>query len=180
MDRFMEEHPVLLFAIVFGIAFVFGWIKISIDEKKGINSEEKEKLQKILCAVIPEYEEYTPVYAYLRRNVGNSVRCWYYAIGLTMEKMYIVPLTFAGNEIGYGDTIVIPKENLKKIDYGKLGGTVHELKFFDKNEKNILELTVEERNTKLDKTYPVNIMQADETRAFMQKIEQWSKDITSF
>lgn len=48
------------------------------------------------------------------------------------------------------------------------------LSFYDKKQKIVFRLIVEESNTKLDATYPVNIFQDKETREFMKLIEQWN------
>lgn len=177
LDRMIQKNPILLFVSLILFIAVVVWIKMMMDEKKGQNSPEKEMIQKILQAVVPETEIYTPVYGYWRMHTGSySRKCWYYAIGLTMEKMYIVPLIFAGKEIGYGQPMVLCKEQIGNIDCGKPGGRIHFLKFMDKNQKKIFEVIVEESNTKLDKTYPVNIMQVEETRAFMEKLEQWKNN----
>ncbi len=50
-------------------------------------------------------------------------------MGITDDRLYIVPLYIAGGEIGY---------------------------------KEIFKFTVDIKNTKLDKTYPVNITQTEE------------------
>lgn len=149
--------------------------KVRPDEKMGENSSEKETLRRILQVVVPPGETYTPVYGYwMMHNGRNLKKCWYYAIGLTAEKMYIVPLTFAGKEIGYGKTMVLCREQIGSIDSGKPGGKIHFLKFMDQNQKKIFEVIVEESNTKMDQLYPVNIRQVEETREFMEKIQQWN------
>lgn len=177
LDKLIEEHAVLLFFGTILIISVIVWIKMHFDEKKGENSQEKAMVKKILQTVIPEYAECTPVYAYWRLNTGRHVtKCWYYAIGLTMEKMYIIPLIFADKEMGYGQPMVLLKEQIGAVDCGKPGGTMHFLKFMDKNQNKIFEVIVEESNTKIDKTYPVNIRQIEETREFMKKIQQWSQN----
>ena len=178
LDRLIEEHAVALFFGIFALIFLFVWIKTLFDEKKGINSPEKLAVNRILQALVPEYTQSVPVYAYWRLNTGrHSYKCWYYALALTTTKLYIVPLVFAGTEVGHGQPVVISKEQLGSVDCGKPGGKMHFIKLMDKNQNKILELIVEERNTKLDKTYPVNIMQEEETRAFMQRLEQWQNEI---
>ena len=176
LDRLIEDYAVLLFFGAIVIIFVIMWIKTSFDEKKGVNSREKAAVNVILQKIVPEYPQSVPVYAYWRLNTGrHSCKCWYYALALTTERLYIVPLTFAGTEIGHGQPVVILKAQLGAVDCGKSGGKIHFIKFMDKNQNKILEVIVAERNTKLDKTYPVNIMQEEETRAFMQRLEQWSR-----
>lgn len=176
IDRMINEHPVLMFFGAFVIVYIIISIKTSIDEKKGIDSPEKRKVKEILQKIMQEHEdfrEYASVYAYRREHHARSVRCWYYAIALTVDKMYVVPLIFGDKEIGHSDTIVIEKEYVGKVEKDKPGCPIQFLKFFDNNQKIILEVTLEEKNTKLDKTYPVNIVQEEEARAFMKILEQW-------
>lgn len=178
IDKFIESHPVLLLVIAFAVIFTFICIKSSIDEKKGENSAEKEKVKSIIRSVISEKEDYVPVYAYRRFKISRySTKCWYYALGLTAEKMYVVPLIFGESEIGHSNATVIEKESLSKIECDNLGATTHNLKFFDKNQEIILDAWVSEVNTKFDKTYPVNITQKEEAKAFMKIIEQWINEI---
>lgn len=176
IDKMINEHPVLLFVIMVVIIGIIIWIKARIDEKKGINSPEKQRVKEILQKIMmkqEDYDEYIPVYAYRRRTYGRSVQSWHYAIALTKNRLYAVPLIFGDKEIGHSKEIVIPKEYLGKIVSGKPGDPLQFLQFFDKEQNLILEITVEEKNTKLDKTYPVNITQIEEVRASMQIIEQW-------
>lgn len=180
IDNMINKHPVLLFVIVVVIIVAIIWIKSRIDEKKGINSPEKQRIKEILQTIMmkqEDYDEYIPVYAYRRRQYGRSVQGWYYAIALTKNKLYAVPLTFGDKEIGHSKEIVIPKEYLGKITSGKPGDPLQCLKFFDKDQNLILEVIVEEKNTKFDKTYPVNIMQIEEVRAFMKIIDQWQAEL---
>lgn len=176
IDRMINEHPVLMFFGAFAIFVLIIWIKSCIDEKKGIDSPEKQKVKQILQKIMQErddFREYVSVYAYRRDSHARSVKCWYYAIALTVDKMYVVPLIFGDKEIGHSNTIVIEKDFADVVETSKPGGPMHVLKFSDGNGDVILEITLEEKNTKLDKTYPVNITQVEETRAFMQMLEQW-------
>lgn len=37
---------------------------------------------------------------------------------------------------------------------------------------------MEEKNTKLDASYPVNVTQVEEVRSFIRKLEQWNEEIS--
>lgn len=178
IDRMINEHPVLMFFGAFAIIVLIIWIKSCIDEKKGINSPEKQKVKEILQKIMQEYEdfrEYVPVYAYKREDHARSSRCWYYAIALTVDKMYVVPLIFGDKEIGHSKAVVIEKEITGNIDTGKPGGPIYFVEISDNNGNVILDFRLEEKNTKLDKTYPVNITQVEDARSFMQILEQWKQ-----
>ena len=176
MDRFIEEHPILTFALFIAVIVIGVCIKTKIDEKKGKNSPEKHRIRKILSDTIVDCEGYIPVYGYHRKLYGrNSVTSWHYAMGINSDKLYVIPLILGETEIGYTKVSVIRFNDLGRIDCGKPGGPIHYLKFYDKSEKIIFEVTVEEKNTKMDKSYPFNITQVDETRAFMSRLEQCCK-----
>lgn len=172
---FMDRHPLLILGAIVVAIVAYTIIKYFIDAKKGANSEERKKVLDILKKVVPTEEMYVPVYAYWNEpyGPGKSVKCWYYALGITEDKLYVVPLHIAGKEIGYDKTYVIAKERLGKVDCGKPGGSMHFIHLYDKNQKEVFRFVVEEKNTKLDRTYPVNIVQIEECRAFMEKLEQW-------
>lgn len=170
---FMDRHPMLILGAIVVAIFAYTVIKYFIDAKKGVNSEERKKVLEILKKVVSAEEMYVPVYSYWTEHYGNSAKCWYYAMGITEEKLYVVPLHIAGKEIGYDKTYVVTKDSLGKIDSGKPGGPAHYIHLYDKNQKEFLKFIVEEKNTKMDKTCPVNIVQKEECRAFMEKLEQW-------
>lgn len=48
LNEMIEKHPVLLFFITVAIIAAIIWIKSRIDEKKGVNSPEKQKVKEIL------------------------------------------------------------------------------------------------------------------------------------
>ena len=90
MGKFYNEHPVLTFVLLFVLVIVCIWVKMSIDEKKGENSAEKQKIHEILRQKVSCYGQYIPVYAYQRETYGRkSVKSWHYALGITAEQLYI-------------------------------------------------------------------------------------------
>lgn len=161
---------------VFVVSVLIILIKSHFDEKKGIDSPEKRKIGEILQKIMQEHKEireYISVYAYQREDHARSVRCWYYAIALTADKMYVVPLIFGDKEIGHSQAIVIERDLVDKIDTGKPGGPIYFIKCLDGSGNVLLDFRLEEKNTKLDKTYPVNIVQVEEARAFVKVLEHW-------
>ena len=179
MGKFYNEHPVLTFVLLFVLVIVCIWVKMSIDEKKGENSAEKQKIHEILRQKVSCYGQYIPVYAYQRETYGRkSVKSWHYALGITAEQLYILPLFISETDITVTEMNVIQKNQLGKIDFGTPGGPIYFLKFFDKSGKNIWNITMEEKNTKLDASYPVNVTQVEEVRSFIRKLEQWNEEIS--
>jgi len=174
MFDFMDKHPMLILATVFVGIIVYYVTKYFVDCKKGVDSQARYKVLEILKEVIPVGEIYVPVYAYLVFTSKSIPSGKYYALGITDDKLYVVPLYIAGEEIGYKDSYTITRDNLGKIDSGTSGG----LRFvclYDKNKKEIIKFEVAEKNTKLDKAYPVNITQTDEFHAFFAKLDEWKK-----
>ena len=82
-------------------------------------------------------------------------------------------INIAGKVIGYDKSFVIPKNSLGKIDSGKPGGAFRYVKLYDQNQKEFLKFEVNEVNTKMDKTMPLNIVQVEEFRAFVKKLDEW-------
>ncbi len=165
----------LTLGIIFGGIIVYYWVKYLIDSKKGINSQARYKVLEILKKVIPPEEKYVPVYAYWDQSSRWIASGKYYAMGITDDRLYIVPLHIAGEEMGYKECFVITRDSLGKIDSGKPGGGMRFVSLYDKNQKEIFKFTVDEKNTKLNKAYPVNITQTEEFHAFFAKLEEWEK-----
>lgn len=171
MFDFIDNHPVLSFYIIFGSIIVYYVTKYFIDGKKGVDSQERHKVLEILKKVIPVEEDYVPVYAYWALSYKTIGK--YYALGITENKLYVIPLYIAGDEIGYKDSFVITRDSLGKIDSGKPGGGMRFVYLYDKNQKEIFKFTVDIKNTKLAKSDPVNITQTEEFHAFFEKLEEW-------
>ncbi len=173
MFDFMDNHPMLILGIIFGGIIVFYLVKYLIDSKKGINSQARYKVLEILKRVIPVEEKYVPVYAYWVQGTRRISYGKYYAMGITDDRLYIVPLHIAGEEIGYKGSFVITRDSLGKIDSGKPGGGMRFVSLYDKNQKEIFKFIVDPKNTKLDRAYPVNITQTEEFHAFFAKLDEW-------
>ncbi len=173
MFDFMDNHPMLILGIIFGGVIAYYLAKYWLDGKKGTDSQERYKVLQILKEVIPAEEKYVPVYAYWEDGSRRILHCKYYAMGITDDKLYIVPLYIAGEEIGYKESFVITRDRLGKIDSGKPGGGMRFVSLYDKNQKEIFKFTVDIKNTKLNKAYPVNITQTEEFHAFFAKLDEW-------
>ena len=155
--------------------FVIVYVKMSIDEKKGADSEEKRKIRNIVNKVVPNGESYTVAYGTREeltlggggRTVTTTTKYWYYAVGFKPGDLYLIPLSFAGGDVSYSEPIHFGKGDLGMVE-AKKGHTV----IYDKDRKEILTLYVVESNTKDDKYHPVNIQQKEEAAAF----EKFAKD----
>ncbi len=177
MFDFMDNHPMLMLGIIFGGIIAYYLAKYWLDSKKGTDSQARYKVLEILKKVIPAEEKYVPVYAYWVDGSRRILHGKYYALGITDDKLYIVPLYIAGEEIGYKESFVITRDRLGKIDSGKPGGGMRFVYLYDKSKKEIFKFTVDIKNTKLDKAYPVNITQTEEFHAFFAKLDEWKTEL---
>ncbi len=177
MFDFMDKHPMLILAIVFIGIIVYYVTKYFVDCKKGVDSQARYRVLEILKEVVPAEEQYVPVYANLIFTSKSISSGKYYALGITDDKLYVVPLHIASEEIGYQDSYVIMRDSLGKIDSGTPGGGLRFVYLYDKNQKEIIKFEVAEKNTKLDKAYPVNITQTEEYHAFFAKLDEWKNNM---
>ena len=162
---------IIIGVIAIVVLFVIVYVKMSIDEKKGADSEEKRKIRNIVNKVVPNGESYTVAYGTREeltlggggRTVTTTTKYWYYAVGFKPGDLYLIPLSFAGGDVSYSEPIHFGKGDLGMVE-AKKGYTV----IYDKDRKEILTLYVVESNTKDDKYHPVNIQQKEEAEAFAQ------------
>lgn len=167
----------IVIVIIVLIAGVY--VKVSVDEKKGIDSEEKKKIQEIVRGIVPAGEEYTAVYAYKELKTAHHTTCWPYAIGFNQERIYVIPLSITKEEISYSDFFMIEKEELGVVN--SIGNTeiLTWAAFYDENRKELLSIWVRESNTKDSKAYPVNIQQKEEMREFAKLINRWMEEVNT-
>ena len=81
-----EYTQYIIIGVIFlVVVFVIAYIKASIDEKKGVDSAEKQKIQEIVKRVVPDWEAYTAAYATRKEwspaRGGSAIETsyWYYA-----------------------------------------------------------------------------------------------------
>ena len=173
---------IIIGAIVLVVLFVVVYIKMTIDEKKGANSEEKQQIKNIVKKVVPNGESYTAVYGTREeltlggggRTVTTTTKYWYYAVAFKPGDLYLVPLSFEGGDISYGEAVRIGKEDLGMAE-AKNGL----LTLFDKNQKELFTLFVVASNTKDDKYHPVNIQQKEEAEAFAQFAQALMQEVNT-
>lgn len=164
------------------VLFIIVYIKMTIDEKKGANSQEKQKIQEIVNKVVPGGATYTAAYGTREeltlggggRTVTTTTKYWYYAVAFKTGDLYLVPLSFAGGDISYSEPIHLAKEDLGMVE-AKKGFTV----FYDKDRKEIMTLYVVESNTKDDQYHPVNIQQKEEAEAFEHFSQTLMQEVNS-
>ena len=162
---------VIIGVVAVVVLFIIVYVKMTIDEKKGANSEEKQKIREIVKRVVPGGESYTAAYGTREelsvggggRTVTTTTKYWYYAVAFKPGDLYLVPLSFDGGDMSYSEPIHFGKNDLGMVE-AKKGYTI----LYGKDRKELLPLYVVESNTKDDKYHPVNIQQKEEAEAFAQ------------
>lgn len=177
----MNDLTDILLLLILGAAVVGTIVSVVLRDrigiKKGVNSKERYRVLEILKEVIPTGEKYVPIYAY--QEIRHKRPCEYYALGITDEKLYIVPLQITKKEISYKSGFVITRDSIGKIACGKPGGSMQFVWLYDKNQNEIIRFVAEENNTKISRTFPVNITQKEEYHAFLTKLEEWKNNISA-
>lgn len=164
------------------VLFVLVYIKITIDEKKGENSAEKQKIKDIVKKTVPDSETYTIAYGTREefslggggRRVTTTTKYWYYGVAFKQGDLYLIPLDFAGGDISYGEPVHMEKDNYALAEC--MNGL---LTLYEKNKKEPINLFVVASNTKEDKYHPVNIQQKEEAAAFMQFAQSFVQEINA-
>lgn len=178
----MKISPVGVAVVVGAIALIVLYVlmKDHFDKKKGFDSEEKKAVEEIIRKLAPEGENLTAVYANWEESVyqvgSTTTKYWYYAIGFNENVLCVVPLIFHNDDMSCGDCCYIRKEQLGMINASAKANWVE---LYDKEQKLILNLIVEERNTRLDSYNPVNIQQPEETKAFLAWRDRWMAEVNA-
>lgn len=173
---------IIIGVIAIVVLFVIVYIKMTIDEKKGADSPEKQKIQNIVKQTVPNSETYTIAYGTREeysfggggRTVTSTTKYWYYGVAFKMDDLYLVPLSFDGGTISSSQPIHIAKNDLGMAKF-KNGL----LTMYGKDRKEFMNLFVTASNTKDDKYHPVNIQQKEEAESFAQFAESFARDINA-
>lgn len=171
---------IIIGVVVLAAVFVAAYIKAGIDEKKGVDSEEKRKIQEIVKRVVPDWEAYTAAYATRKEwspaRGGSAIETsyWYYAAAFKPGDLYLIPLSFAGGDMSYQEPIHMGVE-----DFGMAEALPGTLRLYDKDRKEIMALIVIASNTKEDKYHPVNIQQPEAAEAFGQFAQDFMQQVNA-
>lgn len=174
---------VLLITIgVFVAAFIVLYIKMSMDEKKGVNSQEKADIKKIVGNLVPDGGQYTAAYAHSKEVYGSARMrrevYHYYAVGFRQDQpdhLWVIPIGVEGGKIVYTEPV---RASAETVEY--VGGNKHQLHLhFPGGRKNLCMITVDVSNTKTGKECRVNIQQPEEAEAFQQFAEVFQERVNS-
>lgn len=171
---------VTICVVFFVVVFIFVIIRDKINRKKAGTGEDKETVWNILQKTVPDPENYTKAYAcwqwetYQTRKTTTTY--WYYAIAFNKERLYIVPLSCEAGDISYSDSYCINKEDLGIVNTKK--GTSW-VELYDKNQKEIVSLSVFGENLRDNKYHPVNIIQPEAEQAFIEWKDGWMDEVNA-
>ena len=174
-----EYTQYIIIGVIFlVVVFVIAYIKASIDEKKGVDRAEKQKIQEIVKRAVPGWEEYTAAYGtrteWSSARGGSAVetRYWYYAVAFKPGELYLIPLSFTGKDISSGEPIHLSAE-----DFGMAEAKPGMLSLYDKDRKELMALVVIASNTRVDKYHPVNIQQPEAAKAFGEFAQDFMQQV---
>lgn len=177
----MDSKYIIIGGIILIILTVIFYIRETINEKKGENSEEKQTIQDIVARVCKD-SSYQSIYATWEdfslggggRMVTTTTVYKYYAVGFKTGSLYVIPLSFDGGDISYGNVMEFNKDNVGMVN-AKEGKNWIEIYGLDK--KEIVKLMVGPIETKEDKYHMVNINQKEEYKAFCKFISEFMKEV---
>ena len=172
----------LITIAVLVVLFVIIYIKISLDEKKGVDSQEKAEIRKIITNLVPGGDQYTAAYAHSKEVYGGARMrrevYHYYAVGFRQDQpnhVWVVPIGVEGGKIVYTEPVRASSENVNYV-----GGNAYELRLnFPGGKNNVYILTVDASNTKLGKECRVNIQQPEESKAFDSFAEAFQTQVNA-
>lgn len=178
-DKLNVTPQALIITIVFFVAaFIVLWIKMTIDEKKGVDSKEKEEIRKIIGNLVPDGMQYTAAYAHSTEYQGRIRYYHYYAVGFRADQpdhIWVIPIGVEGDRIVYTEPVRASAENLEYV-----GGNGHLLLLkFPGKRNNFFQLSVDASNTKLGKECRVNIQQPEEAEAFPPFAEAFQEKVNN-
>ncbi len=178
-DKLNVTPQALIITIVFFVAaFIVLWIKMTIDEKKGVDSKEKEEIRKIVGNLVPDGMQYTAAYAHSTEYQGRIRYYHYYAVGFRSDQpdhIWVIPIGVEGDRIVYTEPVRASAENLEYVG----GNSSLLLLKFPGKRNNCIQLSVSSSNTKLGKECRVNIQQPEESKAFDSFAEAFQEKVNA-
>lgn len=155
---------------VFVVIVIVVLIKTSFDEKKGVNSQEKQDIRKLVSTIVPDGQEYMAAYAHgkdVHRDRTSTLETYYYyAVGFRPDQtdhLWLIPIGVENGRITYSEPLRMDANSLSYIS-----GNEWYMELHHPATNRTYTITVEESNTKLGKECQVNIQQKEEADAFIK------------
>ena len=154
--------------VVIAVFVIIFLIKMHFDEKKGVNSQEKGDIRKLIDNLVPDGTQYMAAYAHSKEVYGSRTMrrevYHYYAVGFRptqADHIWVIPIGVENGKIVYTQAARYDTANLAYV-----GGNEFCLQLHFPGVKDVCALQVEESNTKFGKECQVNIQQPEEAEAF--------------
>lgn len=181
----MNTTYIVIGVIAVVVIFIFVYVKMTIDEKKGVNSDEKRIINNIIKKQVPGAENYHTLYATWEtydfggggRRITTTTTYRYYGVAFNKETVWLVPLSFAGGDVSHSDAVMLNKENLGAVNANKDRLWVE---FYDKEHNMIAAIMAAASNTKDDKYHPVNIQQKEEVAQFQADMADFIRNVNDY
>lgn len=170
-------NDLVFFILMISVFLCPYFIRHIIGLIKGNSSDEdNQKIKNVLKQVIPEGEQYIPVYGFYEwgGRRGRPVRCNHYAVGVQGHQIYLVPLTVGKKKVGYDKHYIIKREDISNIMITNITPFKHYITYYYKN-GNRFEINVKPVNTRTRKIAPFNLRQKDEVALFVEQMRMWNK-----
>jgi len=171
---------VLIVVIIFVASFIYVSIKEKVNRGKASNGEDKKAVADAVNAIVPAGEACTSAFATWEftkwQGKTKTTSYWYYGIAFNDNMITIVSLDFNRGDLVVKNSVVIEKQDVGIVN-SKKGESWVEL--YDNSQKEIVSLMVLPENLNDDKFHPLNILQKEETEAFVSWKDKWMDDINT-
>lgn len=162
------------------VVFIYVTIKDKINRKKAQSGEDREHVWNILQSSVPQIEKYTRAYGCWEwstyQGKKTTTTYWYYGLAFNQDRIYVVPLSCEGGDVSYSNAYCIEKSDVAIVN-SKKGEQWVEL--YDRGQQEVLSVSVFPENLNDDKYHPVNIIQPDEARAFIEWKDKWMDEVNT-
>lgn len=188
MDDFMY---VVIFAVVIAAIFVYVHFKGKANLKKAASGEDKARFEEAIRKAMGELMNdgnYTIAYSHWEdvQYRGRTTKTTYYHYGLAFDdtRLWIMPLRFEKELIMPDKPALATGEMLGIVSVDsrtnkKTGKVVHvSATLNDKNGKKLVDLVVDEENTKEDRFHHLNMLQGEECEKFYHFISAMSSKVS--
>lgn len=182
---------VVILAVVIVAIFFYVHFKGKADLKKAATGEDKARFEEAIRKAMGELMNegnYTIAYSHWEdvEYRGRTTKTTYYHYGLAFGdgKLWIMPLRFEKELIMPDKPVLATDEmlgmvNVTEYKNKKTGKVTHvSATLNDKNGKKLVELTVDQQNTKEDRFHHLNMLQDEECEKFYQFISEMSGQVS--
>lgn len=188
MDDYM--YAIIFVVVVVGV-FLYVHFKGKADLKKAATGEDKARFEDAIRKAMGELMnegDYTIAYSHWEdvEYRGRTKKTTYYHYGLAFGggRLWIMPLRFEKELIMPDKPVLATGEmlgmvNVTEYKNKKTGKVTHvSATLNDKNGKKLVQLTVDQQNTKEDRFHHLNMLQDEECEKFYQFISEMSGKVS--